>query len=245
MAAGLASLAVRGFAPRHPMATRPQTVRRTVVQRVVPAARLRALCRATGAHTHEVVLAVVGETLARALAGTGLVDAGRPLRVMVPVAVRRPRLDRVFGNWTGAVALDLDLRACDFASRLEQVQREVRRCTRRGEPQAAHVVMQVMGHLPAPLRGRVARLVYASRFFGAIVSFMPAARGERWFAGAKVRSICPVVPLGDGIPLGVGVVVSGGCAAFGFLLDRELGVARAGLAGTLDQVVADALAEVG
>jgi hypothetical protein len=54
-----------------------------------------------------------------------------------------------------------------------------------------------------------------------------------------------VVPLGDGIPLGVGVVVSGGCAAFGFLLDRELGVARAGLAGTLDQVVADALAEVG
>jgi WS/DGAT/MGAT family acyltransferase len=245
VATGLASLAVRGFAPRHPMGARPQSARRTVVQQVVPADRLRALCRATGAHLHEVVLAVVGETLARSLSGTGLVDPGRPLRVMVPVAVRRPRLDRVFGNWTGAVALDLDLRPGGFATRLDQVRREVRRCTRRGEPQAAHLVMQVMGHLPAPLRGPAARLVYASRFFGAIVSFMPAARGERWFAGAKVRSICPVVPLGEGIPLGVGVVVSGGSAAFGFLLDRELGVSRAGLASALDRVLADAVAEVG
>jgi diacylglycerol O-acyltransferase / wax synthase len=245
VATGLASLAVRGFAHRHPMADRPQSVRRTVVQHVVPTDRLRALCRATGAHTHEVVLTLVGETLARSLSGTGLVDPGRPLRVMVPVAVRRPRLDRVFGNWTGAVALDLDLRPSRFATRLDQVRREVHRCTRRGEPQAAHVVMQVMGHLPAPLRGPVARLVYASRFFGAIVSFMPAARGERWFAGAKVRSICPVVPLGEGIPLGVGVVVSGGSAAFGFLVDRELGLSREALARALDLAVSDALAEVG
>jgi UDP-N-acetylglucosamine:LPS N-acetylglucosamine transferase len=245
MATGLVSLAVRGFAPRHPMATRPQTRLRTVARAVVAEQRLRRLCRTTGAHTHEVVLALVGETLARSLAGTGLVDPARPLRVMVPVAVRRPRLDRVFGNWTGAVALDLDLRPAGFPARLEQVQREVRRCSRRGEPQAAHLVMQVMGHLPTPMRGPVARMVYASRFFGAIVSFMPAARGERWFAGARVRSICPVVPLGEGIPLGVGVVVAGDSAAVGFLLDAGLGLDRARLADDLDQVLAEAESEVG
>jgi hypothetical protein len=43
----------------------------------------------------------------------------------------------------------------------------------------------------------------------------------------------------------VGVVVSGGSAAFGFLVDRELGLSREALARALDLAVSDALAEVG
>ncbi|EWT06614.1 hypothetical protein N864_18860 [Intrasporangium chromatireducens Q5-1] len=222
--AGLASLATSSLGSWTHLDCE-QTARRLIATAPVEEARVRAVAAATGCRAHEVVIAVVAHALADLLGSAGLVDGSRPLRAMVPVARRAPRLDRVFGNWTAAVTVDLPVGAMGFRQRLERVTAQLRARAARGEPQAAHVVMQLLGHLPAPARTVTARTIYTRRFFSTIVSYMPAARGDRWFAGAQVRSICPVVPLAEGVPVTAGAVVSSGVVGLALVLDAAL-VAR-------------------
>jgi hypothetical protein len=100
--------------------------------------------------------------------------------------------------------------------------------------------MQVLGHLPSPVRTLAARTVYTGRFFSTIVSYMPAARGERWVGGGRVEAILPFVPLTTGVPVTVGVVVAVGVASFGVVLDA--GLARSGLdRGVVQRALADAI----
>lgn len=242
---GLGSLAWRARAPRHRLNHPIHRAARAVVTAPVDADRLRRLARATGSHTHEVVLTVLADALAGTLSAAGLLEPSRPLRVMVPVAMRTPRLDRVFGNWTGSVALDLPVAAVGFPERLRQLQEEIRRRVARGEPHAAQLVMHAMGRLPSGWHAAAARRVYTDRFFNSILSYMPAARGPRWFAGAPVRSVHPVVPLAPGVPLAAGVVLSGGTAGVGILLDAALPVDRAELVAAVHAAVAAAEREVG
>lgn len=244
-ATGLFSLACRRRPPRHGL-NRPVGTSRVTVARVsVDAQRLHRLARSSSARAHEVILTIAADAIARALTTEGLVNPAKPLRVMVPVAMRIPRLDRVFGNWTGSIALDLPMAPVSFPERLALVQAELARRSARGEPVAAQLVMQVMGHLPSRWHAAAARLVYTNRFFSSIVSYMPAARNERWFAGARVRAVYPVVPLAPGVPLTVGVVLSGQTAGFGFLFDAALPVDRTALAGAVDAAVTAAEQEVG
>ncbi len=240
---GLASLAGRGFAPQHPLGAVAGGPRRVLVTGSVQAEDLRALAAPARAHTHEVALALGSQVLVGVLGRAGLLEPSRPLRVMVPTAIRAPRLDRVFGNWTGTVALDLDGEPLRFAERLSRVRGGIRRCSARGEPEAAHAVMRVLGALPAPAHAALARAVYGRRFFGSILSYMPAARRSRWMAGAPVRAVCPVVPLAPGVPVTAGVVLSDGVAGFGFLLDARLGIGREDVGAALDAAIRDALAE--
>jgi hypothetical protein len=221
VAEGLASLAGRSVG-RWAVVDAPQTARRLIVTAPVEESRIRALAVGTDTRAHEVVIAVVAHAFSDLLTGTGLVDDGRPLRAMVPVARRAPRLDRVFGNWTAAVTVDLPLGPMPFTRRLAEVSAQLRARADHGEPQAAYVVMQVLGHLPAPVRTLTARTIYTSRFFSTIVSYMPAARRARWFAGARVGSICPVVPLAEGVPVTAGAVVCDGTVGFGIVLEDAL-----------------------
>jgi hypothetical protein len=100
--------------------------------------------------------------------------------------------------------------------------------------------MQVLGHLPSPVRTLAARTVYTSRFFSTVVSYMPAARGERWVGGARVEAIQPFVPLTTGVPVTAGVLVAVGVATFGIVLDAAL--LRPGLdRRTVQQALAEAI----
>jgi WS/DGAT/MGAT family acyltransferase len=216
-ARGLASLATRGSPPAHGLNRPIRGSGRRLTMVTVPRVQLRELSRRYRAHNHEVVLSVVAESLGRLLDEAGLATAGEPLRVMVPVAMRPPRLDRVFGNWTGSVALDLPTGAMSFADRVAEVRDELRRRVRRGEPQGAEVVMRLAGQLPVAAHRWFARTVYTKRFFNSIVSYMPAARGPRWIGGARVRTMFPVLPLATDVPLTVGVILADQTAGLGIL----------------------------
>jgi hypothetical protein len=146
---------------------------------------------------------------------------------MVPVAMRPPRLDRIAGNWTGSLAVDLPLGHMPFAERARRVRAELRRRAAHGEAPAAALVMALIGRLPPALHRVVARTVYNHRFFNTVISYMPSARGPRSVAGAPIGAVYPVLPLAPGVPLTVGVVVSDGTAGVGILLDRDLNLDRA------------------
>ena len=228
VARGLAALAARGSAPRHPLNQGPVGPLRDLVGVPLPWSEVRALAGQHGLRPHEAVVALVADALDRLLRSTGLLagDAAGPqsVRAMVPVAMRPPRLDRIAGNWTGSLAVDLPLGPMPFAERARRVRAELRRRAAHGEAPAAAVVMALIGRLPPALQRVVARSVYNDRFFNTVISYMPSARGPRRVAGAPIGAVYPVLPLAPGVPLTVGVVVSDGTAGTGVLLDRELGL---------------------
>src|SRR5699024_3368213 len=181
---GLWSLASRGRPPRHPMNRQPVGAGRQFVPVRLPAAPLRAAARALGAHPHELALAAIADAIGRLLGPRGLVNQGLPLRAMVPIAMRPPRLDRIFGNWTGSVALDLPLDPSrSVAERVHAVRGEFRRRQHSGEPQAGQLVLRLGGALPSGVHRRAARSIYNRRFFNTLISYMPGPRTPRWCAG--------------------------------------------------------------
>ncbi|MET9021768.1 wax ester/triacylglycerol synthase domain-containing protein [Actinopolymorpha sp. NPDC004070] len=223
---GVGRLAGRGLAPRHPLNQVSATGQRDLVTVAVPWQRIRDLATACGAQPHEAILALVADALDRLLRPAGLLAPGQPLRAMFPVALRPPKLDRISGNWTGALAVDLPTGPLGLVQRTERVRAGTRLHARQGEVTASAMVMWAAGQLPRPLHRGFARATYNRNFFNTIVSYMPGARGPRTFAGADVRAVCPVLPLTSGVPLTVGVVGSGAVAGVGVLLDRGLGLER-------------------
>lgn len=230
VARGLLALAGRGFAPAHRLNGSHGRVVRDFVGVPLPWSEVRRLAGEHDLRPHELVIALVSDALDRLLRPSGLLSSGasgpRPLRAMVPVAMRPARLDRVAFNWTGSLAVDLPTGAMPFPERARVVRDELRRRAARGEAPAASAVMAVAGRLPALVHRRVARRVYTSTFFNTVVSYMPSARGPRSVGGVPVEAVYPVLPLAPRVPLTIGVVVSGGVVGTGILLDRTLGLAR-------------------
>lgn len=222
LATGLVSLAARGTAPRHPLNHPRRPGRPNLVGASLRWSEVRRVAKALDTRPHELLIGLVAEALDTLLGDAGLLRPGQPLRAMVPVAVRPPRLDRIFGNWTGSVAVDLPTGPMSTAARVTLVRDEVRRRVERGEPEAAATVMWVAGRLPDPVHRWFARTVYGRRFFNTIVSYMPAARGRRWLVDAPVRTTTPVLPLADGVPLTVGIIVADQVVGLGLLLDDTL-----------------------
>jgi diacylglycerol O-acyltransferase / wax synthase len=106
-------------------------------------------------------------------------------------------------------------------------------------------VMTAAGRVPHLWHRWFARTVYSSTFFNTIVSFMPAARGPRWLAGARVRALYPVLPLTKGVPLTFGIVVFDGVAGVGIMLDTRLGLRRGDVESAVRRAFGDAQAALG
>ena len=223
---GLVSLAAHGPAPQHAM-TRPAMIPQPVGSghQLVPwtcsVAELRARARVLRVHPQELWLAVLATALGDLL-GPDLIHPGRDLRTMVSVTLRPPRLDRVFGNWTGTVALDLPLGPMPISRRARLISTRLRRQLARGEPRAGASALRVAGALPGGWPRAFARTVYGRRFFGAAAAFLPGPRGARQLVGVPVRAVFPVLPLAPGAPIAVGATTSADQVCVGLHLDRAL-----------------------
>lgn len=239
---GLWHLARHGPAPRHPMTRRTSASRGShadgppaVVFVPLPAAELRQAARQRSARTFEIVLAIVAETLDRLLRPAGLLAPGAPLRAFVPLRAG-PRLgERISGNWTTAVPVDLPMGPMSPKRRLAAIREKVHGGVARGEPLAASLVMRTVGRLPASAHAWFARHAYTDRFLNLVVSYIPGPRGRYRLAGAPVHGLYPIAPLTRGVPLSVGVVATDRVAGVGMLVDPVLGLDRAMIATTLHE----------
>ena len=245
LARGLAALAGRGFAPRHPIGAAPLSSGRMLLGESIGWPAVRALAARAGASVTETAIGLGAHVLQRILTPSGLLRPGVPVRAMIPVAMRPARLDREFGNWTGSLAADLDMADRSLAERIGQVRDELRRRHRDGEAPAAAAVMALAGALPTPAHRAFTRAVYHRRFFATVVSFMPGARRARWLAGSPVIRMAPVLPLPPRVPITLGMIVTDGRLDFGITLDPRLGLRRDPVARAVVGALGDAAAEAG
>lgn len=237
---GIASLANRGAPPRHPLNYVAQSSDRILVRFAFPVADLKLIARAHAASAQETVIAIATDALDRTLHDEGLLDRGRPLRAMVPIAMRTPKLDRHFGNWTGALTINLPIGDIPIGDRITQIRSQLRDRTGRGEPEGAEAVIRIVGHLGTTIDRLFARAVYNRRFLSTIVSFMPAWSGPRWCAGARVTATYPVVPLTAGVPVTIGAIIADGVTGIAVLMDRALNIRSESVHEALEHAVSEA-----
>jgi diacylglycerol O-acyltransferase / wax synthase len=230
---GVASLAAHAPARRQPLTGGPVSQRRVLVSWDAPRADFLSAARRLRVRPHELALGLMAEALSRLLVPAGLVDTDVSLRVMVPTTVRG-RGDRLLGNKTGAIAVDLPLEPMTLRSRLDKITGATRRSARRHEPQAAYAVMRLAGRLPPRLHAAVARRIYHRRFFHAILTYLPGPRQPRRLAGAPVRAVYPILPLAPTIPLTAGLLTFGPTACVGLQLDASLNLGPGHVRQALD-----------
>jgi hypothetical protein len=164
----------------------------------LPGAEVRATARALGATPTELLLAMFS-----------LAYQGDQLRVMVPWSLRGTDTLRAAGNWTGAVSVDLPVRETDPLRCLELVREALRAGVESGAPEAANFVVRLIGLLPAPAHRLLARLVYQSRWFGAIASVIPGPRWKVKVEGEVIEAAYAVLPLAEGVPVAWGALTWG------------------------------------
>jgi diacylglycerol O-acyltransferase / wax synthase len=245
-ARGLWHLASRGTAPRHPLnghgfGARSTTIEPapTVVLETLPARMLREAAGRMGARSFELAIGVVAEGLSRLLRPAGLVDGDRCLRAFVPLSARQMSDERILGNWTTAVPVELAMGEMAPTERLARLRADLERGVSLGVPLAAGLVMRVTGHLPASAHAWFARNTYSDRFLNLIVSYVPGPRGGRRIAGARVRSLHPIAPLTRRIPISIGMISMDDTVGLGILLDRGLGLAPDAVGAAVQGAFAD------
>lgn len=220
---GLVSLARAGRAPQSGLegASSPH---RTITWAKLPLAEIRQYAHRQRLTSTTVLIGTVAEALHRYLDRHGGTVADQRFRVMVPrmAAGGKSLANAPPGNRTVAVAVDLPVGPMAPRQRLSEVAARLERSKAANQAVAAGGVLAALGRLPAPLHAWAARRVYQRRFFNGIVSILPGAHRPPRVAGAELTKVFPVIPLADGVGVGVAVITWNGMVGFGVTADSAL-----------------------
>lgn len=220
--AGMWRLARAGRAPVAPGNGAMSGPRRHLVLSELPAAQVRRTAHRLQVRSSDLALSVAAGAIHRHLAAHGHDTEGLHLRAIVPVSLRREQLSQGWGNWTGAARVDLPVGAMSELDRLHQVRDRLAAGSGGGQPEAARLVVRLIGLLPYPLQGPLARRAYSADFFNVILSYVPGRARAHYFAGARVTRAYPVLPLAERVGLSVGVMPWLGELNFSMTVDPEL-----------------------
>ena len=234
-------VAIRAAGPAPVPALRPATARRRrygVLRATV--ADHRAVRRAHGGTVNDVVLAVVAGGLRRWLAGRGAEPAaGVCVRAMVPVSLRS-RDRGAAGNGISAHLVDLPVGTADPLRRFAAVRAAMDERKRRG-PAAVDAITALAGAVPPPLHELGARIAgrHAGRLFDVLVSNVPGPPRTLHAAGAAMLDLVPVVPLGAGQAVAIGVASYAGALHYGITADSGAVPDVDELAAALEEALAE------
>ena len=177
---------------------------RTLVKHRVQMGRALRIKREADASLNDVVLAVAAGAVRRLTARTGAQPEN--LRVMVPVSVRRDGDGRGEGNRITFAFVDLPAGEPSALARLERVREQMGELKSSGRVAGTEILLRSVGSLPEPLKRRAARLAASPRLYNLTVSNVPGPRIPLYAAGARVRSIYPVIPIPEEHALSLGVL---------------------------------------
>jgi len=192
--------------------------RRRLVRHAVPLARMNALRRGRELTLNDLVLSVCAGALRRLMLQAG--EKPHDLRVMVPVNVRAAS-DSGEGNRISFAFLDLPVSEPGPAARLHKVHSTMAELKRSGKIAGTDLLLRSTGSLPEPFKKRAAQLAASPRLYNLTISNVPGPRFSLYAAGARVRSVYPVIPIPDGHALSLGVLTYDGRVHFSAYADPD------------------------
>jgi hypothetical protein len=164
-----------------------------------------------------------------------------PLKTMVPVNVREGEASE-FGNRISFVFVDLPCDEPDPRLRLVDVNGQMARRKRGGQPEGADRVLRALGYAPRTIQHALSHLAASPRAFNLAVSNIPGPRESLYMLGCELQEVYPVVPIPDCHAVAIGMTTICDEAFFGVYADCE-SLPEADLLGELlEESVAELLA---
>ena len=182
-----------------------------------------------GASLNDVIVSIVGGGMRRYLQHHSDLPEELSLVGLCPVSVRPKDGNNEGGNMVSAMVVGIGTNVADSVERLQQVQAR----TARGIPLAREVVHElgdaVNNLLPAYMQNiqswAMGKLELSTRFaaVNTIITNVPGPTGgTKYFAGAPIVNVHPLVPIADGIAITHGITGIGSLLTMGVLSDRAI-----------------------
>jgi WS/DGAT/MGAT family acyltransferase len=200
----------------------PLGPRRAVAFTRLPLGGVRRIRTARGASVNDVVLAVLAGGLKRWLESYGRDTRGLELTALVPVSLRRAPEAAQLGNRIAAMLVPLAVDPPGEAARLAATCAATGRLKTSGAWTGIDALLELVDALPAPLVAAVGRHLRLGRLANLIATNVPGPKETRWLCGARVEELRPLVPIADGMGLGLAVFSYDGWLHVGLNADPEL-----------------------
>ncbi|HET9647343.1 MAG TPA: wax ester/triacylglycerol synthase domain-containing protein [Microlunatus sp.] len=198
-----------------------------------------AVAHASGGTVNDVLLTVVGGALRRWLVGHGESVDGRTLPVYVPKTLRTGGLDEARGNQIAQLVVPVPIGLSDPEERLARIIRETR--ARKSQP-----ALPIGGLVGRPSGQRLLLRVLQHHPVSVTTADLVGPSTPRWFAGAELIEVFPILPLVSAVTVGVGALSYAGTLSVTFVVDADTvpdpGLMVAGAAADL-AVLADRLGQ--
>lgn len=190
---------------------------------------------------HDVVLAVIAGGLRNWLLTRGeSVSGGESVRALVPVSTQPQEAE---GEQVAALVVDLPVGEPSPTMRLHQVAYSMHQQMESSQAMTAAALREIAGFAPPTLHSLGARVGSAMtrRISNLVVTNVPGPQQPLYAGDARMVASYPVIPLGKGQALSIGLTSYDGGVYFGLNADRA---AMPDL-DVLGQCLTDALAELG
>lgn len=191
---------------------------RTLAFTRLPLEGVRRIRRARGGTVNDVVLSVVAGGLHRQLASVGIDPRRLELTALVPVSLRSPG-EVGPGNRISAMLVPLAVDLESEVARLEATRAITDRLKARSDWVGIDSLLALLDGLPPALVASVGRRLRLGRLANLIVTNVPGPRATRWLCGTRVEGLRPLVPIIDGVGLGVAIFSYDGLLEVGINAD--------------------------
>jgi WS/DGAT/MGAT family acyltransferase len=178
--------------------------------------------RALGGSLNDVVLTIVTGAVRRFLELRRVPLEGLDFRVMAPVSVRAQNERGRLGNRVSAWIVPLPLAEPDPALRLRALAATTEELKEKRQAVAAEVLTQAADWTPATLLALGARNMTRQLPFHLVVTNVPGPQVPLYLLGSRMLDSYPVVPLLDGLGLGIALFSYDGRLCWGFHADFDL-----------------------
>jgi WS/DGAT/MGAT family acyltransferase len=197
------------------------SVRRLEFTRL-PMEGVRAIRARRGGTVNDVVLSVLAGGLHHYLVANGHATRGLELTALVPVSLRDAEAARALGNRISGMLVPLCVDLAEEVPRLAATRAITDRLKERAAWTGLDALLAALDEAPPPLVALLGSALRVGRLANVIATNVPGPRETRWLAGHRVEQIHGIVPITDGIGLGLAVFSYDGALHVGLNADAGL-----------------------
>jgi WS/DGAT/MGAT family acyltransferase len=188
----------------------------------LPMDRVRDIRARCGGTVNDVVLSVLAGGLHHYLVATGHRTRGLELTALVPVSLRDSAAAQDLGNRISGMLVPLCVDLADEVPRLAATRAMTKRLKEHAAWTGLDTLLGALDEAPAPLVALLGQSLRLGRLANVVATNVPGPRETRWLAGQRVEALYPIVPITDGIGLGLAVFSYDGWLHVGLNGDADL-----------------------
>jgi diacylglycerol O-acyltransferase len=188
----------------------------------LPMEAVRRIRASRGGTVNDVVLCTLAGGLHRYLHQAGYPTRGLEPTALVPVSLRPAEEATALGNRISAMLVPLAVDPTDEVPRLAATRALTERLKAASAWTGIDALLAALEGLPPALVAAVGGALSLGTLANVVATNVPGPREPRWLCGRRVEALDPIVPIVDGIGLGLAVFSYDGWLHVGLNADADL-----------------------